>query len=309
MSTVRMSSIALLRYAGLTILTDPSFLHKGDHVHLGYGLTSQRLTEPALGLEQLPQVDFVLLSHLHEDHFDRLVEESLDKALPIVTTPQAAAKLRRKGFHGARGLRTWETLVVRSGDVTVRVTAMPGRHGPGFVNRLLPDVMGTMVEYEKAGEGLCLRLYISGDTLVHDELREIPRRYPGIDLALLHLGGTRVLGVLVTMDARQGVQALRLIGPRMAVPLHYDDYDVFKSPLDEFAAAVREAGLETHVSYVARGDRYAFRPSELRAMPVVVAEPRAVRPRHVPWPAVLAGASAAGLAWIVFRSRRRGARA
>ena len=35
----------ILRYGGFTILTDPNFLHKGDHVHLGYGLRSERLTE------------------------------------------------------------------------------------------------------------------------------------------------------------------------------------------------------------------------------------------------------------------------
>jgi hypothetical protein len=32
----------LIRYTGFTILTDPNFLHAGDHVHLGYGLTSTR---------------------------------------------------------------------------------------------------------------------------------------------------------------------------------------------------------------------------------------------------------------------------
>jgi hypothetical protein len=32
----------LIRYARFTILTDPNFLHGGDHVHLGYGLTSTR---------------------------------------------------------------------------------------------------------------------------------------------------------------------------------------------------------------------------------------------------------------------------
>jgi hypothetical protein len=53
-------------------------------------------------------------------------------------------------------------------------------------------------------------MYITGDTLVIDALKEIPRRYPDIDLALLHLGGTRVLGILVTMDAEQGVEMLQI---------------------------------------------------------------------------------------------------
>ncbi len=51
----------ILRYAGFTILTDPNFLHAGDHVHLGYGLTSERLTNPAIDIEQLPPLDLCVL--------------------------------------------------------------------------------------------------------------------------------------------------------------------------------------------------------------------------------------------------------
>jgi len=83
--------------------------------------------------------------------------------------------------------------------------------------------------------------------VVHDQLREISERYPEIDLALLHLGGTRVLGILVTMNAEQGIQALRIVDPRIAVPIHYNDYGVFKSPLEDFEKAVTEASLEDRV--------------------------------------------------------------
>src|SRR4051812_21432371 len=67
------TATVIIRYAGLTILTDPNFLHKGEHVHIGYGLTAERLTDPAIPFEKLPPIDLVLLSHFHEDHFDKLV--------------------------------------------------------------------------------------------------------------------------------------------------------------------------------------------------------------------------------------------
>jgi L-ascorbate metabolism protein UlaG (beta-lactamase superfamily) len=103
-------------------------------------------------------------------------------------------------------------------------------------------------------------MYISGDTLIHDDLHEIPRRYKNIDLALLHLGGTRVLGILVTMDASQGVECLRIIQPDMAIPIHYNDYDVFKDPLENFIRAVERAGLQNKVRYLDHGESYAFAP-------------------------------------------------
>lgn len=126
-------------------------------------------------------------------------------------------------------LDTWESQTVTRGDDAMRVTAVPGKHAPQPLEALLPPVMGSMLEFERGGRAT-FRLYITGDTLLHERLEEIPRRYPDIDLALLHLGGTRVLGVMVTMDAKQGVRALEIVGSRVAMPVHYDDYTVFQGP-------------------------------------------------------------------------------
>ncbi len=253
------TATVILRYAGFTILTDPNFLHKGDHAHLGYGLKSPRLTDPAMKFEQLPPVDLVLLSHYHGDHFDQIVEEKLPRDTRIVTTDHAARQLRERGFTAVQALDTWQSVELRRGDARLRISAMPGRHGPTGARLALPDVMGSLLEFhDRAGRQLW-RMYISGDTLAIDELREIPRRHPGIDLALLHLGGTRVFGVLVTMDAEQGVQALRMIDPATAIPIHYNDYAVFMSPLEDFRKAVRAAGLEQKVKYLSHGDTHEFR--------------------------------------------------
>ena len=252
------TATVVIRYAGFTILTDPNFLHAGDHVHLGYGLVSRRQTNPAVEIEDLPPLDFVLLSHMHGDHFDRIAERKLNKATPIVSTRHATRYLMRKGFTKTRDLETWQTLTVVKGEAAARVTAMPGTHAPGPLAAMLPPVMGSMLEFATPEGEIGLRLYISGDTLIHDRLKEIPRRYPEIDLALLHLGGTRILGVLVTMDAGQGVEAIRIIDARTAIPIHYNDYTVFKTPLEDFQRAAVEAGLEDRVHYLTHGDTYEF---------------------------------------------------
>lgn len=259
------TATVLLHYAGFTVLTDPNFLHQGEQVHLGYGLRSTRRTNPALSLEQLPKVDLIVLSHLHEDHFDRVVEQRLDKTIPIVTTPQAAATLSEKGFYSPRALHTWETLEVSKGQSRLSITAMPARHAPGLLSNLLPQVMGSMLEFQTPAGKTTFRLYITGDTLLHERLKEIPARYPDIDLALLHLGGTRIFGLLVTMDARQGVEALKIIAPRIAIPIHYDDYPVFKSPLGDFMKAIAAEGLHPHVHYLYAGESYPFAAREKQA--------------------------------------------
>jgi L-ascorbate metabolism protein UlaG (beta-lactamase superfamily) len=251
------TATVLLRLPGFTVLTDPNFLHRGERAYLGLGLTSKRLTEPALDIDQLPPLDAVVLSHHHGDHFDRVAARELDEDLPIITEPGSAKKLRRQGFARAVALETWQEQRLVRGDDELRITAVPGKHAPGPLGLLLPSVMGSVLDLVRSGRHV-LRVYITGDTLLHDRLAEIPRRLPGIDLCLIHLGGTKVAGILLTMDGGQGVEALQLVRPRRAVPIHFDDYTVFKSPLSDFRAAVDAADLDVEVRYVERGETIAL---------------------------------------------------
>lgn len=252
------TATVLIRYAGFTILTDPNFIHMHEQVYLGNGLHATRQTNPAMEIHDLPPLDLVVLSHFHGDHFDQVAERELDKSLPIVTTPEATGELRECGFVSLYPIETWSSAAITKGDVRLRVTATPGRHGPPIVSFALPDVMGSILEFESDTTGTLLRMYITGDTLIIDDLKEIPQRYPDIDLALLHLGGTRALGILVTMDAEQGVEMLQIVKPKLAIPIHYNDYDVFKSPLSDFQRAVEAAGLADRVHYLSHGDTYTF---------------------------------------------------
>jgi L-ascorbate metabolism protein UlaG (beta-lactamase superfamily) len=94
------------------------------------------------------------------------------------------------------------------------------------------------------------RLPLTGDTLMRPVLSEIPQRYGDIDAMIIHLGGTRLAGLLLTMDGRQGAELTNLIKPAMAIPVHDDDYSVFTSPLTDRA----EGSGVTAVHPIVRGD-------------------------------------------------------
>lgn len=80
-----------------------------------------------------------------------------------------------------------------------------------------------------------------------------------MDVAVLHLGGTTLPGgVMVTMDGRQGADLLEALRPRRAVPVHYDDYDVFRSPLSGFLDEARRRGFGDRIVPVARGETVAL---------------------------------------------------
>ncbi|RUS18806.1 hypothetical protein BC937DRAFT_88319 [Endogone sp. FLAS-F59071] len=305
------NATCIIEWRGIRFMTDPNFLHQGDHVHLGPGIMAIRLLDPAIDMHDVPPVDFIrmhlvtfnvssispsnatigllirfyLLSHLHEDHFDHVVSRHLRPTMPIISTPNAIFSLHDSGFRADRlfALHTWESIEItkEGSDARITVSAMPGQHVTGLVGflnqyaKVLPPVMGSIVEFERLGGGengesssvgeavgKKFRMYVTGDTLFYDELKEIHTRFPHIDLALLHLGGTTlpIINVMVTMDAQQGVQLIHALQPETSIPIHTDDYDLFKSGMAEFVKAVEEAGLTDRVVYLKRGEECAFDP-------------------------------------------------
>ncbi len=87
------TATTLLQIPGFTILTDLNFLHHADRPYLGLGITTRRLTEPAMPVEQLPGLHFTVLPHHHGDHFDRIAARRLDHNLLVITEPHTARKL------------------------------------------------------------------------------------------------------------------------------------------------------------------------------------------------------------------------
>ncbi|OBJ26356.1 MBL fold metallo-hydrolase [Mycobacterium colombiense] len=252
------NATTLIRFGGLTILTDPAFLHKGEHVFLGHGIWARREVEPACQIADLPPIDLIVLSHYHGDHFDDVAAQQLDKELPIVSTADAVDKLSGLGFQRGHPLDTWESLVVRKGDAELTITAMPAKHATDdAVAELLMPVNGHLLDFSRNGKQL-YRLYITGDTMLIDSLEDIPRRYPDIDLGLIHAGGTTFLVTVVTMTGEQAVRAVEITKPRTAIPLHYNDFSVFMSGLDDFKKAAEASAANTKFVYLTHGETYTF---------------------------------------------------
>jgi L-ascorbate metabolism protein UlaG (beta-lactamase superfamily)/uncharacterized protein YndB with AHSA1/START domain len=246
------TATTLIRLGSFTLLTDPNFLHRGQRAYLGKGLWSRRLTEPALQPADLPPLDAVVLSHLHGDHFDRIARRELDRTVPLVTTEHAAGRLTRLGF-AAHGLAVWETYQLTRGAQSLTIESLPGVHARGPLRKLFPPVMGSLLIHRVGGQ-VRRRVYLTGDTLTGDHLDEIHERHPDIDVAVVHLGGTRILFDTVTMDAAQGLDFLHRVRPRMTVPVHYDDYRIFRSRLSEFLSVVGHDEEDWRIETPARGE-------------------------------------------------------
>ncbi len=185
----------LLDFGNAKVLTDPWFSEK-LHYHHGEPL--------AMSVEQLPQLTAIVASHAHYDHFDiETMARYPHKAVPFFVGPDMAEAARAAGFTNVRELKPWEAVTV--GPLTI--TAAPASHKVPEITFLI-QANGSTV-------------YFGGDSKLIPELRELPQRFPSIQLALLSVNGLRVLGEQVVMNAEQAAELAGLIGAEVAVPIHY----------------------------------------------------------------------------------------
>jgi L-ascorbate metabolism protein UlaG (beta-lactamase superfamily) len=204
-----------------------------------------------MNIEQLPPLDLVILSHFHGDHFDQVAVRELDKSLPIVTTPHATEELSLRGFTNPQQLDKWENMSFVKGNVQLQITATPGRPGPLPVAMFLPQVMGSILDFKVKEEDAdssrrhLLRIYITGDTLVYDDIKDIPKHFSDINIALLHLGGTKVMGIMVTMDAKEGLEMFNIINPGRLFPSTTMTTMYLSHLLKIFSTKLKRQGLKT----------------------------------------------------------------
>jgi L-ascorbate metabolism protein UlaG (beta-lactamase superfamily) len=231
MHNVRLTHIGgptlLIEVGGWRILTDPTFDAPGKRYFFGWGTTSRKVAGPAIAADELGPIDAVLISHDHHgDNLDPAGRALLPRLGTIVTTVPGAKRLAGSG--PARGLAAWDTTRLEApGKPAIEITATPCRHGPPGSHAIVGEVVGFALKWDGQEHGV---LWISGDTVLYDGVREVADRLT-VDTAILHLGGVRfpVSGpIRYTMTAADAIELVGSIRPRAAIPIHYEGWKHFR---------------------------------------------------------------------------------
>jgi L-ascorbate metabolism protein UlaG (beta-lactamase superfamily) len=213
----------LIELDGVRFLTDPLLRKRMGHL---WRVTSA----PATAAD----VDAVLISHAHYDHLDLPSLRRLDRSCLVVVPRGARRLLSKQGFRRVVELDRGERVQVESVTVAATRAEHDGRRSPFGI---APPALGFVL----SGSG---RVYFAGDTDLFEGMRELS---PDLDVALLPVAGWGPRLPPGHLDARRAAQALALLRPRVAIPIHWGTYrriglgrdpSVLREPAETF---VREA--------------------------------------------------------------------
>ena len=248
---------AILEVGGLRLLTDPTFDSPGDYRRPN-APTLVKLAPPALGPDDLGRVDAVLLSHdQHADNLDRSGTAYLSRVPLTLTTRSGAERLT---VPNAQGLSPWERVdLARPDGGTLRVTAVPARHGPEGCEPESGEVTGFVLTAQDLPT-----IYLSGDNAWLGAVDQVAERFGPVEVAVLFAGAARIPdrfgGALLTLDSNGAAEAARILRASVVIPVHYTGWQHFTEDGDELRAAFQRAGLAGQLMLLAPGESADLSP-------------------------------------------------
>lgn len=217
-------STMLVRMDSVTFLTDPVFSERASPVSFA---GPKRLVPPGVPLNELPPIDFALISHDHYDHADVPSIRALAERGTRFIVPLEMGDLVRDAGGRVTELDWWQHFKTHD----VRVHCVPAQH---FSGRSLMDGNRQLwAGWVVAGP--TRRFYHAGDTGYFDGFREIGRRLGPIDLAALPIGAYAPAEIMhfVHLNPEEAVQAALDARTARVVGMHFGTFDLTDEALDE----------------------------------------------------------------------------
>lgn len=213
--------IQLIRHAtlrvsmgGHTILVDPMLSAKEEMDPVQNASNTRRIPLVELPFspeEILKDVDAVLVTHTHRDHWDDAATNLVPKTLPILCQPEDEAKFQQWGYVDVRPVQT----SIQFDNVSVTRTA--GQHGTGDLARQMAPVSGFVLRTENEPS-----LYIAGDTIYCPDLeRAIEQHDPHV--TVVNAGSAQfIMGDPITMNAKDVAKTCRRVPNSTIIAVHME---------------------------------------------------------------------------------------
>jgi N-acyl-phosphatidylethanolamine-hydrolysing phospholipase D len=217
-------STFLIQHRGRNILTDPIF---GNCSPLPLGRL-RRAVPPGVGLDCLPPIHDVLVSHSHYDHLDASTIRALGSGVHYWVPKGLSKWFRKRGIPSCQELGWWDSASL-SEDIVLH--SVPAQHASGrsVFDRDRTLWCGWVLQSSERS------IYFAGDTGYCSSFREIGRRFGGFDLAMIPIGAyePRWLMQPMHLNPAEAVKVHLDIASRLSVGCHWGTFRLTDEPLDE----------------------------------------------------------------------------
>ena len=208
------NATAKVEYASKTFLTDPVFSPKHSLPSFA-GLENNPLVDLPVGVEEIvDDIDGVIISHDHPDHFDSVAVSALPGDIPVFCQPDDAEVIERQGFVNVLPLEStinWQGLTL---------TRVPGRHGLGRMGEMMGQVSGFVFQSESEPT-----VYWVGDSILCPEVKKNLEDFRP-EIIITHSGGAAFPGQEpIIMDGQQTLDTLRASPEAYLVAIHMEALD------------------------------------------------------------------------------------
>ncbi|MFS0560926.1 MBL fold metallo-hydrolase [Terribacillus sp. 179-K 1B1 HS] len=242
----------VVNYAGKKILVDPMLAEKGTYPPFPNS-ARQDQNNPIVDLPTsieniLKDVDAVIVTHLHLDHWDDTAKDALPKDIKLFAqNEEDAALIRDAGFHNVEVLKEDTTFA------DIQLTKTKGEHGRGPILEVAGQVCGVFFEHPSEKT-----LYVAGDTVWYDGVKEeINKHNPeviivnGGDNQFLE-GGSLVMNKDDIYEVHKAAPKAKIISVHMEAVNHWG---LSRAELKGFS---RDKGFDSNVLVPNDGDAYNF---------------------------------------------------
>lgn len=230
----------VLEIGGARLLIDPTF--DGPRT---YESGLEKTEGPAMGPEEIGDIDAVLLTHdQHDDNLDESGRALLADMPVVYSTPGARERLG----DPVTGMESWDSEGLETPEGAIEVTAVPALHGPDGEDR---GEDGEVTGFVLSGDGVPVT-YVSGDNASVEVARQagarIEEEIGPIDTAVLFAGAARTPQILdnapLTLTSENAAEVAEELDPRQVVPAHTDGWNIYSEDIGSLEEAFAQKGID-----------------------------------------------------------------
>lgn len=206
----------VIDYAGKKILVDPMFSPKGA-IDSWAGIAKNPTVELTMPVEDIiKDIDLVMVTHTHEDHFDKPASLALNKSVALMMQPADKDFFQKEGFINAEVLQNQK---VWNG---ITITRVEGQHGTGKVLKQMGKTSGFIVQAENQPT-----VYLVGDTVLTEDIVKIIKKF-NPDYIVVNSGGAMIKSfgnIPIILDEDQTMTLIGESGNAKVIAVHMDSLD------------------------------------------------------------------------------------